>query len=79
MVLIRPWRMISVVRARRRALRWSAGSPSLAKPFRCRIISREEDLERGEGETAAGVEMRAPEKELREAEPFVVFLSRKET
>jgi len=33
-------------------------------------------LDRGRGETAAGVETRAPEKELREAEPVVVFVEK---
>merc|ERR1719182_822161 len=52
-VLIRPWRITSVVRERMRALRWSAGSPSFAMRLPWRI-EREVVEERGEEESWTG-------------------------
>lgn len=44
---MRPCLITSVVRARSKALRWSAGFPSFLKPFLWEIISREEVLLEG--------------------------------
>lgn len=44
-MVIRPWRIVSVVRLRKRALRWSAGLDSFLKRLPWEIIEMEVDLD----------------------------------